>query len=590
MLLPGGPMHFNNLRLQEILSMVSNLAELGEAAAGSTAERKLAGKVKSVFEGLPSVSAEILPVPLKTWIDRGSSISVCGEEVRALALPPHPGSSAGGPVAFADSEYLKGSLEDKIAVLEDPGELDVAASLYAKAVESGAAAVIFHSRRKGVLRRFVVGAGWRTFTENAPIPALYIDGKAAELLSRCGREVEVRHGGAIVDATGYIVEAHVDLGQPGGSLLLAAHHDHWLGGANDNLASVAAMAQLARELLRVGRGSVTLVSLTAEEIGGFWEYPQFSSYGSRLYAEYLSKVGAWRDLVIYMDSVAGKGLRVYAPALSRLSSNSLGGKEQVVFSTLAPAPLKNFVEKGFPAVMVSSFPTDMYARHSTLDTPQRLNRENLALALSFVKMLSLKALEGGANAIRADLEHLLSGLIREAERYGSLQLRSAAYRLSRLAATARGRADEASVLRLVYRKALQLSLGFVKVSCTGGCEDWHAVLVLPGAWCANAVRREMLKALEASSLADADGSYCKQAALSAASRLKMLCPVCRLSCELAEILHKAAQGGCRPLEAVLKLVTENVKSTYGYTLKLLSESLSRTVEELLSEFHKTASS
>jgi Iap family predicted aminopeptidase len=583
-------MHFNDSRLQEILSTVSNLAELGEAAAGSTVERKLAGRVKSVFESLPSASAEILPVPLKTWIDRGSSVSICGEEVRALALPPHPGSSTGGHVAFADSAYLKGSLKDKIVVLEDPGELGVAASLYARAVESGAAAVIFYSRRKGLLRRFVVGVGWRIFTENAPVPALYVDRGAAELLSRCAREVEVRHGGAIIDATGYIVEARVDLGQPGGSLLLAAHHDHWLGGANDNLASVATMVQLARELLSVGRGSVTLVSLTAEEIGGFGEYPQFSSYGSRLYAEYLSKVGAWRDLVIYMDSVAGKGLKVYAPALSRLASNGLGGEEQVVPSTLAPAPLKNFVEKGFPAVMVSSFPTDIHARHSTLDVPQRLNRENLALALGFVKRLSLKALEGRTNVIRADLESLLNGLIREAERYGSLQLRSAAYRLSRLAATARDRADEASVLRSVYRSAVQLSLGFVKVSCTGGCEDWHAALLLPGAWCANAVRREMFKALEASSFADGDGSYCEQAALSAASRLKMLCPVCLLSCELAEILHKAAQGGCRRLGAVLKLVTEHVKSTYGYTLKLLSEALSRAVEELLFEFHKTASS
>lgn len=252
---------------------------LGFRVAGTPEERKatawIAREMRSL--GLEDVVEE--PVPVDAWRFRGAFVEVAGKRYECASMGGVPETGARGvrgELVFVrrggrrDGGYAdiagKVVLVDWCDQLLWPYEFGLELGL------RGAAAV--------VVACFAGGPYWQEPRAIGTFDAMYHSGApplvtirkedAAELASRAGERVRV----VLRAPSGRAEAANVVGYLPGrkrGPLVVAGHHDGWMGGAAfDDLTGVAATLALARALRESGarpRHRIAFVSHTAEEYG-----------------------------------------------------------------------------------------------------------------------------------------------------------------------------------------------------------------------------------------------------------------------------------------------------------------------------------
>ncbi|KSW11333.1 hypothetical protein CF15_00215 [Pyrodictium occultum] len=363
---------------------VERLYILGEAPAGTRAERLLAGEVRDLLQGV-GADARLLPVPVAAWSDEGSLVAGCGFEAEAAAWPGSLGGEAEGEavVLREPDAPLPESLEGRVLVAELPRDPDRALALYRSAARRGAAAIVFYDWLPGRLRRIVVTEAPLSLGTAglAGAPAVHVRREDASRLLGC-RRLRVVHGGRMWRSYGYIVEAVIEGGADGPEVMITAHHDHWLGGANDNLAGVAgvlALAELLAKRLRGAGGRVRVVSFTAEEFGDPGLPGWYWAYGSRFYVDSLRSMGLLDEVLaaLNLDVAASPGVRIHAtPLLAGLLLELAGrlglGLDATGYDT-TDSDSFSFSMQGIEAATLMGYDEWLEYYHSSLDSPERLN-------------------------------------------------------------------------------------------------------------------------------------------------------------------------------------------------------------------------
>lgn len=252
---------------------------LGFRVAGTPEERQatawIAREMRSL--GLEEVVEE--PVPVDAWRFREAFVEAAEERYECASMGGVPETGAGGvrgELAFVrrgGRRDLDGADLAGRVVLVDwsdeelwPYEFGLELGL------RGAAAVIVAS--------FPGGPYWQEPDALGTFDAMYHPGApplvtirkedAAKLASRAGERVRVVLRAPMAPAEAANVVGYLR-GRKRGPLVVAGHHDGWMGGAAfDDLTGVAATLALARALREAGvkpRHRIAFVSHTAEEYG-----------------------------------------------------------------------------------------------------------------------------------------------------------------------------------------------------------------------------------------------------------------------------------------------------------------------------------
>jgi Iap family predicted aminopeptidase len=423
---------------QNFLNLVYSL-DVGEAPAGSMAERRLVRKLAELIESYLGVRANLTPLPVVEWRDEGSYIRGCEVEFPVLALPQTPRATVEGRVQFFPrAEQLEEADHvAEIVVVEAPRDFDEIQSLYLEAFEKGAKAVVFYDPWPHRYRRFVVTGRWEyTFAPSpAPIPAVYAKRDNAYKLRECSYIV-VEHRGTLVESTGYIVEALVDTGGDD-ELLVTAHHDHWLRGVNDNLAGVALALAIAKHLSRVqpAKLSIRFISFTAEEFGDPTLPAWYWAYGSRAYATSLSAAGRLDNViaVFNLDIASTQAPKVYATGYEVWGLiEPLAAQLQLSFSGFdhSYSDGYSFSKLGVTTVTLMDLEGLSPVYHSDMDTLAYLSLEGAWKSFSLVVTVAEKILQHGREALNP--MHYVNMLYKESLKGRPIPVRVETYRLKRV--------------------------------------------------------------------------------------------------------------------------------------------------------------
>ncbi|MGH2995583.1 MAG: M28 family peptidase, partial [Gaiellaceae bacterium] len=269
-----------------LLEVVERLASfrshpLGFRVAGTPEERKatawIAREMRSL--GLADVTEE--PVPVDAWRFRGAFLELDGKQYECASMGGVPETGprgVGGELVFVRRGGRKeldaaGDVTGKV-VLVDWCDKNLWPSTFA--LELGL------RRAVGVVVTCMPGGPWHqepgalgTFDAlwHAGAPPLVTIRKedAAELRSRQGARVRVVLKAPMARAEAANVTGFLPGRERAGPLVVAGHHDGWMGGAAfDDLTGVAATLALARAYAEAGvrpRHRIAFVSHTAEEYG-----------------------------------------------------------------------------------------------------------------------------------------------------------------------------------------------------------------------------------------------------------------------------------------------------------------------------------
>ena len=393
-------------------ALLRRLHGLGEAPAGSWAEARLAEEIAREAEAAVGVSARLLPIGVSTWEPGDVVFEACGGRVRGVALPPWPG--------FVLEDLRVG---EGLALLQYRGDPDRLLYEYWRSAVAGAELVVVVLDKP---RRLV-------FQPAPPLPSVPLRGGppvvgveagVAESLMGCGSRVRVESDAALRRSTGYIVEAVED----GAVTVFTAHHDHWLGGAVDDLAGViqalAASAEARKLGLRTG-----FVSFTAEELGDPLLRSWYWAYGSRVYAGSLLGAKPGRVYVNF-DMALGDVYVTGGLAAGRCIAELLGLEYR---GGDVDTDASSLVSAGLHAVTITGFESWLGTYHSGDDAPGLVDAGE-ALGVARLAAGAAARLAGSDRLGSCALE-ALRGMIAAAAGKPLPRTRSALYRLYRLAAT-----------------------------------------------------------------------------------------------------------------------------------------------------------
>ncbi len=381
--------------LLDAKSLVERFYSLGEAQAGSESEHSLAEELARLLEQV-GVPARLLKPSVAYWRDEGGYVEAGARVYQGVSLPQVAGGCAEGRLVEAKDvdleEVSKAAREGDIVLVEEPEDPDELSTAYMSALEVGASGLVVYSRYPRRLRRIVVTGRWDySFRMPAPalIPAVYLrreDG--LELRRYVGYTVRVCANSRIGPGTGYIVEGQLGCETCSYLVLITAHHDHWLGGANDNLAGAAGLVLLAARLKSRVRGDVCVrfVCFTAEELGDPLLPSWYWCYGSRWYARQLRYAGQLDSViaVLNMDVAATPGtVEVHATGyelqklLEELASSTGLGRIVVRGFDSCYTDSFSFSALGVPSASAISLDPWVEYYHTDLDTPEKLDYNTL---------------------------------------------------------------------------------------------------------------------------------------------------------------------------------------------------------------------
>ncbi len=381
------------------------LYNLGEAVAGSQSEKALVEAIASMVEDVLGVSPRLVPVPVTLWSLEHVEVKACGRSVNALVLPPTTSVSMDAKVG-SDILVLEFNVEEPDGFL--PKLWRTAGRRLAVLVDRLPRRVVVPPRPPlpdGIYHRVVSPA------------AIAVDRRGYSLVRGCGRlRVEVE--AYLRQSTGYIVEAV----EEDAEAVFAAHHDHWLGGASDDLVGVlqalVAGSRLQRRGVKVG-----FISFTAEEFGASPLRDWYWAWGSRIYSRYLKLLAGFKGVLVVFDTAVSDAVAVGSP-IAGLCMEAAGGPPYIGrddvdtdsfwLSSLGLASL---------AVVPARLP-DYY--HSPADTPEKVNAgEAFSIAVRVSDALPRLRLE-------ACVREYFSRVLAKASRLPLPRMRQELYRVYQL--------------------------------------------------------------------------------------------------------------------------------------------------------------
>ena len=402
------------------------LASVGEVVSGSDAERRIVDIVKSMFSSI-DLDVRVMEVPVDLWCDLGATVRIGGFEFNALTTPPTLSSSVDGRIVYVkDPLGLKWpDVSNSIVLCELPQDPDELKTVYLRAYDFGAEAVIVYDNAPGRFRRVVVSSVWdfrRKPCPPPPIPCVHIkqeDGfKILDLVRGGLVKASIASKSYILGSTGYNVEAVVS-GSRDDYVVVCGHHDHWLTGVSDNLTSLYLLREVG-EKLKDARMTYTikLLSFTAEEFGAPGFQAWYWAYGSRYYAEKIRRDNGLNNViaVVNVDAFTSYPLILAGtPEIRGLASSiadSLGVRYKLELDN-SYCDSYSFSSLGIPAITIHSLPGILEYYHTDADVIDVVDWRAVMNTVNIVyETISRIATYGRSsldyNAYRVELRKVLS--------------------------------------------------------------------------------------------------------------------------------------------------------------------------------------
>jgi Iap family predicted aminopeptidase len=389
-----------NLSVENVMKQLSMLVAFGESAAGTRESHNTANLIVEILKqyGISTVKERF---PVMTWRDLGTTIKLVSpleDLVNGKALPYSPSArKLAGKLVFvgtglADEEYAYKNVEGKVVLAEwCKKNLYRIKFQYIESIKHGALAFIAFDAYPGSLLRRLVVTPAEDFRfgpyQPLPIPALTIsreDGLRIKDLLEKGTEVEVEINSATLTKQkgyDYNIVGTIPGDEHSEQILVTAHHDHWLGGASDNLVSVAIMLEIARVFPQNTQKTVKFISFGAEEAGGLGYEPWYWINGSRAFVKRHENEMNNTMLIINMDGI-GIGEKIVAS----VSGTDL---KQFILTVLSDINLKTGIDFKLPWTgsdhypfllkgihVISLYSVNEYDKyyHSNQDSPDKMNK------------------------------------------------------------------------------------------------------------------------------------------------------------------------------------------------------------------------
>ena len=456
------------IQREQFLQWIRELYDVGEVVTGSKPERKLVKLIRNLYGEIIGVDPKTLPVRVLSWEDRGSIIEACGEDIDVAAWPPTQSTEVENNIVevrepLDPQNWLKA--RGKIALVELPEDPDDSVLAYLHATRVGVDGVVFYDRWSNRLRRIVVvDKPYLPPRVSIPdIPAVGLRREHAKKLLEC-RKIRLLHRGYLYESIGYTIELLVEKNSRR-EVLLTTHHDHWLGGVNDNLASVVVVAFIASRIAKkIKHGSLRVVSFTAEEFGDPSLSTWYWAYGSRVYVEALQSTGDIDELVavLNLDIAASWTPKLYAtgPEIRVLARNTLEKHGirivEEKYDTTESDSI-SFSRLGIPVVTVMDYESAIPIYHTDLDTVDNIDLDAIdAVARAYIDLATI-LLDRGEEAL--DYSYAINSIYEESRRVkGSIDLQAQLYKLLIEVGKALERKDYNSikkVFRILYREIVE---------------------------------------------------------------------------------------------------------------------------------------
>lgn len=385
--------------------VVEGLAAIGAGTHGhrvaGTAEddeacELIAGHMREM--GLVGVALE--PVPVDAWSFRAATVEVAGRPIVCSAFGgarPTPAGGIEAELVYAGrgsrAELERAGARGRIVLFDWPGDhLAWPALTGANAAAAGAVASICTCLPGGAYYQsphalgafdgmWLAGAQPQIFIAKEDALELIARLAGGPLAIRLTLDAELRRG-----ATGHNVVGRLPGSEAGPPIVVAGHHDAWLGAAFDDATGVASTLALARALLDSGftpRRPIVFTTHTAEEygladgpfgwlIGAWWQVEHEHPDWPETVPFYLNIEGTGMPGCLPLQVDAPPELRAVCASVCRAARRDgllPGGVARGIPRT--GTELWPWVAAGVPSVGVSTLPLD-YMRHEYHTTSDRI--------------------------------------------------------------------------------------------------------------------------------------------------------------------------------------------------------------------------
>lgn len=405
-------------RLREIVEELASFRShpLGFRVAGTPEERKatraIARRMRAL--GLEDVVQE--PVPVDSWHFREAWVELDGRRYECASMggvPQTPPRGVTGKLVVVRRGGRReldavGDVSDHVVLVDWSDEALWPFDFGLELGLRGAAAVIVTCFPGGPYYQEPGAIGTFDAMYHAGAPPLVTIRKedAAKLASRVGERARVVLGAPMQRAQAANVVGYLR-GQRAGPLVVAGHHDGWLGGAAfDDLTGVAATLELARVFTETGvrpRHRIAFVSHTAEEYG-IAEARYDWCYGA--WWQVVEEHREWGARAPFYLNIEGSGLpAAFEPdappelaAWARRICRRAEGDGLLPHGWRIGRPntwteVWTFLAAGIPGVNVSTFTRDYKETlyHTQYDTADRVDFDYLAKLVCVMARFVLEA-------------------------------------------------------------------------------------------------------------------------------------------------------------------------------------------------------
>ena len=391
---------------------------LGFRVAGTPEERKATAWIAREMRSLGLVDVVEEPVPVDSWRFRGAFLEVEGRRYECASMG---GAAETGPRGVRGPlVFVRRGGRRELDGLDVAGKVvlvdwsDDGLWPYAFALElglRGAAAIVVTCLPGGPYYQEpgALGAFDGMFHAGTPPVVTIRKEDAAEVLPRAGSPARVVLRAPMERREGANVVGYLPGKRPG-PIVVAGHHDGWMGGAAfDDLTGVASTLGLARALVEAGvrpRHTIAFVTHTAEEygiagsrfdwcVGAWWQIVEEHREWASRAPFYLNVEMSGHPDVLEQD--APPELAAWTRSVCRRAERD--GLLPHGWTLGPPSPLTEvwtFLAAGIPAVNVSTYPANYKetAYHTQYDTIDRIDFGYLA---KLVRVYSRFLLEADAD-------------------------------------------------------------------------------------------------------------------------------------------------------------------------------------------------
>jgi Iap family predicted aminopeptidase len=270
-------------RLQEIVEELGSYRShpLGFRVAGTPEERKATASIARRMRALGLEDVVEEPVPVDTWRFRDAWVELDGRRYECASMggvPETPRRGVSGKLLFVRRGGRReldaaGDVAGRIVLVDWSDERLWPFEFGLELGLRGAAAVVVACFPGGPYYQEpgAIGTFDAMYHRGAPPLVTIRKEDAAQLAERAGERAQVVLRAPMQRAEAANVVGYLGGRERAGPLVVAGHHDGWLGGAAyDDLTGVAATLELARAFAETGvrpRHRIAFVSHTAEEYG-----------------------------------------------------------------------------------------------------------------------------------------------------------------------------------------------------------------------------------------------------------------------------------------------------------------------------------